>query len=84
MVEEQEAVDLPENKQPEHPPEEEPRCLQAVRLLRHAIEDDHVGNEICGVAQKFEAMLDRPETELLGLRGLFLEAGRRGHEFLFA
>jgi HemY protein len=26
----------------------------------------------------FEAMLDRPETELLGLRGLFLEAGRRG------
>jgi HemY protein len=25
----------------------------------------------------FEAMLDRPETELLGLRGLFLEAKRR-------
>jgi len=27
----------------------------------------------------FEAMLDRPETELLGLRGLFLEAQRSGN-----
>jgi HemY protein len=27
----------------------------------------------------FEAMLDRPETELLGVRGLFLEA-KRGHD----
>lgn len=28
----------------------------------------------------FEAMLDRPETELLGLRGLFLEAKRRNDD----
>ncbi|MEG6508182.1 heme biosynthesis HemY N-terminal domain-containing protein [Methyloligella sp. 2.7D] len=31
-----------------------------------------------GARRAFEAMLDNPKTELLGLRGLFLEAKRRG------
>src|SRR5205085_12292096 len=30
--------------------------------------------------RSFEAMLDRPETELLGLRGLFLEAHRSNED----
>ncbi|MFC5384888.1 heme biosynthesis protein HemY [Aquamicrobium segne] len=37
------------------------------------LEGDHDG-----ARRKFEAMVDDPETRLLGLRGLYLEAGRLG------
>jgi HemY protein len=44
--------------------------LEAQSLL---LEGDHAA-----ARQKFEAMIDDPETRLLGLRGLFLEAERLG------
>ncbi|EBX4816922.1 heme biosynthesis protein HemY, partial [Salmonella enterica subsp. enterica serovar Newport] len=46
--------------------------LEAQSLL---LEGDHEG-----ARQKFEAMIDDPETRLLGLRGLYLEAERLGDQ----
>ncbi|WP_442581390.1 heme biosynthesis HemY N-terminal domain-containing protein [Mesorhizobium sp. ASY16-5R] len=47
--------------------------IQLLDAQASLLEGDHDG-----ARQKFEAMLDDPETRLLGLRGLYLEAERLG------